>query len=42
LNKIFKGAVIELSLAYRASVHGWMAKDFHSLCDLIGPTISLF
>ncbi len=42
LDNLFEGAEIELSLAYRASEHGWMARDFHSRCDLIGATISLF
>ena len=27
---------------YRGSIHGWMAKDFHSRCDGKRPTISLF
>ena len=27
---------------YRASIHGWMKKDFHSRCDGKGSTISLF
>ena len=30
------------TLRYRGSEHGWMAKDFHSRCDGLGPTISLF
>ena len=28
-------------LKYRGSDHGWEAKDFHDLCDDIGPTITL-
>jgi hypothetical protein len=28
-------------LCYRASTHGWYAKDFHSKCDNKGPTIVL-
>ena len=31
-----------MTLIYSGSVHGWMAKDFHSRCDNKGPTISLF
>jgi hypothetical protein len=27
---------------YRGSVDGFMAADFHSLCDGVGPTVSLF
>ena len=28
-------------LCYRASTHGWYAKDFHARCDDQGPTIVL-
>ncbi len=31
----------ELSLLYRGSRDGWMGKDFHSRCDLKGPTLTL-
>jgi hypothetical protein len=27
---------------YRASDHGWKPEDFHSRCDKMGPSISLF
>jgi hypothetical protein len=27
---------------YRGSVDGFMALDFHSRCDGVGPTVSLF
>jgi hypothetical protein len=27
---------------YRGSVDGFMAADFHSLCDGAGPTVSVF
>ena len=27
---------------YRGSVDGFMAVDFHSRCELVGPTVSLF
>ena len=27
---------------YRGSVDGWMAVDFHSRCDGVAPTVSLF
>ena len=27
---------------YRGSVDGFMAVDFHSRCDGVGPTVSLF
>jgi len=27
---------------YRGSVHGFMRVDFHSRCDGVGPTVSLF
>ena len=30
------------SKIYRGSVDGWMAVDFHSRCDGVGPTVSLF
>ncbi len=30
------------TLLYSGSLHGWKAEDFHSRCDLKGPTISLF
>ncbi len=29
-------------LLYSGSINGWNYKDFHSLCDGKGPTISLF
>ena len=32
----------KLQLIYRASIDGQMGKDFHSKCDNIYPTISLF
>ena len=32
----------KLKLIYRASVDGQMGKDFHSKCDNIFPTLSLF
>jgi hypothetical protein len=41
LSNMFKGKPLELSLAYRASAHGWTVKEFHSRCDLVGPTLSL-
>ena len=28
-------------LCYRASTHGWYAKDFHARCDDQGPTVVL-
>ena len=31
----------KLSLLFRASNHGWKTKDFHSLCDGKGPTVTL-
>ena len=36
-NKKFK-----MKLRYRGSRDGWMAEDFHRLCDGIGPTASFF
>ena len=33
---------LETKNLYRGSIHGWMAKHFHSRCDKQGPTISLF
>ena len=39
---LFKNKVMEITLLYRGSVHGWTAKDFHDNCDNKGPTISLF
>ena len=33
---------VETTIRYRGSEHGWMFKDFHSRCDEIGPSISLF
>lgn len=31
-----------MTLLYRGSLHGWSAADFHSRCDGMGPTLSLF
>ena len=28
-------------LCWRASLHGWAAKTFHSLCDNKGPTVTI-
>ncbi len=39
---LLKNKVMEITLLYRGSVHGWTAKDFHDNCDNKGPTISLF
>jgi hypothetical protein len=32
---------VKLSLLYRASEHGFRAREFHRLCDKKGPTITL-
>jgi hypothetical protein len=32
---------VKLTLLYRASEHGFLASEFHSLCDGKGPTITL-
>jgi hypothetical protein len=41
LVKQLKKKKSELTLYYRGSRDGWMAKDFHSLCDDKGPTLTL-
>ena len=42
LDETLEHRIALLTLYYRGSVDGWMKKDFHSLCDDSGPTISLF
>jgi nitrite reductase/ring-hydroxylating ferredoxin subunit len=42
LYKILGNKRIVTILLYSGSMHGWMAKDFHSRCDYKGATISLF
>lgn len=37
MKKKFKTA-----LKYRGSRDGWLAKDFHRICDGISPTFTLF
>ncbi len=39
---LFTDKEVQITLLYRASVHGWEAKDFNDNCDNKGPTISLF
>ena len=33
---------VKTRFLYRASLHGWNSTDFHSKCDLKGPTITFF
>ena len=33
---------VKTTFLYRASVDGWNSTDFHSKCDLKGPTITFF
>ncbi len=42
LISLLKQKIMEITLLYRASIHGWMYKDFHAHCDNKGPTISLY
>jgi hypothetical protein len=37
----FENYEIQLTLYYRGSRDGWMAKDFHSKCDNKGATMTL-
>jgi hypothetical protein len=39
--KILGNRKIVTILLFCGSIHGWMAKDFHSRCDKKGPTITL-
>ena len=41
LQKQFKNEKVLLTNFYRASRDGWMYKDFHSLSDHSGATITL-
>ncbi len=42
LLKLLGNKQLVTTLLYCGSIHGWMAKDFHSRCDGKRPTISLF
>jgi hypothetical protein len=42
LLKLLGNKRLVTTLLYSGSIHGWMAKDFHSRCDGKRPTISLF
>jgi hypothetical protein len=42
LHQILGNKVIETTILYRGSEHGWTPEDFHSRCDNKGPTICLF
>jgi hypothetical protein len=42
LQELLGNKIAKATLRYRGSEHGWKAKDFHSRCDKIRPTISLF
>jgi hypothetical protein len=42
LQKLFGNKRFVTYMLYRGSEHGWMYRDFHSRCDIKGPTISLF
>ena len=35
------GDQFQWRLCYRASVHGWSSKDFHTRCDNKGPTVTI-
>jgi hypothetical protein len=41
LHKLLNYKKIKFYLYYRGSRDGWMAKNFHSLCDEMGPTLTL-
>jgi hypothetical protein len=40
--KLLNFRLLNATLLYRGSDHGWEFIDFHSSCDHKGPTISLF
>lgn len=42
LKEALKDCEIYISMAYRASLHGWDPKEFHSRCDHIGATLSFY
>ena len=42
LLKLLGNKIFVTYMLYRGSEHGWKYKDFHSRCDDMGPTISLF
>jgi hypothetical protein len=44
ISKLFGGnkTLIISTLLYSGHLHGWNYKDFHSLCDSKGRTVSLF
>jgi hypothetical protein len=42
LVKTLGGRTFKTTKLYRGSEDGFMAKDFHRLCDGKGPTLSLF
>lgn len=42
MQRKYRSSNIKSSIIYRASDHGWKPEDFHSRCDKMGPTISLF
>ena len=42
LNGLFIDKEVQITLLYRASIHGWWTKNFHDRCDNKGPSISLF
>ena len=35
------GGHVQWRLCYRASVHGWSSKNFHTRCDNKGPTVTI-
>ena len=35
------GDQFQWRLCYRASVHGWSAQNFHTMCDNKGPTVTI-
>jgi hypothetical protein len=42
LKKLFANKLFITKLLFRGSRDGWRAKDFHSRCDGVSFTISLF
>jgi hypothetical protein len=41
LEKLGPQVVLDAKMIFNAKVDGWKAKDFHSKCDLQGPTLSI-
>lgn len=42
LKKLFRNKVFVTTMLFQGSRDGWKGIDFHSRCDGLGPTLSLF